>query len=104
MRNQLGALEITPLPGVNPRKTNDVDFFPGVGKGWNLVAMTNNSQAPTGRSAGSMGWAGRANLYFWVDARRGIGGLWATQLLPFFDPAAVAASQQFEQAVYDSLP
>ncbi len=102
-RNHLGALQITPLPGVNPRKTNDVDFFPGVDKGWNLVAMTNISQAPTGRTAGSMGWAGLANLYFWVDARRGIGGLWATQLLPFFDPAAVAASQQFEQSVYDSL-
>jgi hypothetical protein len=30
-------------------------------------------------------------------------GVWATQLLPFYDPRAVAAFAAFERAVYASL-
>lgn len=104
VRNQLGALQVGPLPGVNPRKTNDVEFFPGVRKGWNLIAMTNESATPSGRSAGAMGWAGLANSYFWIDPVRTIGGVWATQLFPFADQVAISAFLDFERATYSSLP
>jgi methyl acetate hydrolase len=30
-------------------------------------------------------------------------GVWATQLLPFYDPKAIAAYENFERAVYASL-
>ena len=55
------------------------------------------------RSAGSLAWAGLANLYFWIDRTAGIGGFWGTQLFPFADPAALANFEAFETAVYRSL-
>ena len=102
-RNQLRSGAVTALPGVDPRRTHSMEFFPGIAKGWSLVGMTNEQDAPTGRSAGSFGWAGLANIYFWADRRAGIAGVWATQLFPFGDPAALSAYLQFEKAVYDSL-
>jgi hypothetical protein len=30
-------------------------------------------------------------------------GVWATQLLPFYDPRAIQAFENFERAVYASL-
>ncbi|MDY6807859.1 MAG: serine hydrolase domain-containing protein [Actinomycetota bacterium] len=103
-RNQLGARRVTRLPGVIPALSHDVEFFPGVPKTWGLAAMINEEDAPTGRPAGSLGWAGLANLYFWIDRRTAIGGFWATQLFPFFDPTALDAYLDFETTVYRTLP
>ncbi|MGC5247312.1 serine hydrolase domain-containing protein [Gordonia sp. DT219] len=103
-RNQLGTLRVTALPGVDPRRTLDAEFFPGITKGWNLLAMTNERDAPTGRRAGSYGWAGLANVYFWIDPAVGVAGAWATQVFPFADPSAMAAALDFETAVYRALP
>ncbi|WLP89834.1 serine hydrolase domain-containing protein [Gordonia sp. NB41Y] len=99
-RDQLGDLQVTALPGVNPRLTNPVEFFPGHRKGWGLIAMTNTDDAPTGRRAGSLGWAGLANLYFWLDRTSDVAGFWATQLFPFADHTAMTAALDFETAVY----
>jgi methyl acetate hydrolase len=65
--------------------------------------MINDEDAPTGRAAGSLAWAGLANLYFWIDRHNGVGGFWATQLLPFADPTSVGGYLEFETAVYQSL-
>ena len=51
--------------------------------------MVNDEDAPTGRPAGALGWAGLANLFYWIDRKNGIGGFWATQILPFGDPGVV---------------
>jgi methyl acetate hydrolase len=56
------------------------------------------------RPAGSLAWAGLANLYYWIDRRSGVGGFWATQLFPFADPTSVGGYLDFESAVYQSLP
>ncbi|HCS57736.1 MAG TPA: 1,4-butanediol diacrylate esterase [Gordonia polyisoprenivorans] len=101
--DQLGDLQVTALPGVDPRRTRDAEFFPGIAKGWNLLAMTNETDAPTGRRGGSYGWAGLANVYFWVDPSSGIAGAWGTQLFPFADPTAMSAALDFEAAVYRAL-
>ena len=62
-KNQLGDLKVTMLPGVIPSLSNDAEFFPGLSKSWALTFMVNDEQAPTGRPAGALGWAGRANLF-----------------------------------------
>ncbi|MEO9329870.1 methyl acetate hydrolase AcmB [Gordonia aurantiaca] len=103
LRDQLGELRVHKLPGLDPRLTNDAEFFPGTPKSWSYAFMINESDAPAGRPAGSQGWAGLANLYYWIDPLNRIGGFWATQILPFFDPAAVAAYLDFETAVYRAL-
>jgi CubicO group peptidase (beta-lactamase class C family) len=65
--------------------------------------MINEAQAPTGRSAHSLAWAGLANSYFWIDPAKGIGGVFLAQLNPFVDARALALYLDFETAVYASL-
>ena len=33
--------------------------------------MVNDEKAPTGRPAGALGWAGLANLFYWIDRQNG---------------------------------
>lgn len=98
-----GDMKISALPAVNPDYTNEAEFFPGMPKSWGLSFMINEEQAPTGRAAGSLAWAGLANLFFWIDRQTGVGGFWSTQILPFIDPASVAGYFEFETAVYKHI-
>ena len=102
-RNHLGDLKIKGLPGVQPNLSNDAEFFPGMPKSWALTFMINDEDAPTGRPAGSLAWAGLANLYYWIDRRTGIGGFWATQIFPFADATSVGGYLDFETATYRAL-
>ena len=70
-------------------------------KRWGLSFMINNEKAPTGRSPGSLSWAGLANTYYWVDQSKGVGGVYATQVLPFADVKSLPLFYAFEKAVYD---
>ena len=102
-RNGLGDLKIKGLPGVIPTLSNDAEFFPGMPKSWALTFMINDEDAPTGRPAGSLAWAGLGNLYYWIDRRNGVAGFWATQILPFVDPTSVTGYLDLETAVYRGL-
>jgi methyl acetate hydrolase len=99
-QNGLGDLKVTALPAVIPSLTNPAEFFPGMPKSWALTFMINDEDAPTGRPAGSLAWAGLGNLYYWIDRRSGLGGFWATQLFPFADPTSLGGYLDFETAVY----
>lgn len=103
-KRHLGAgLSVGMLPGVIPTLSNDAEFFPGVPKSWSLAFMVNEEEAPTGRPAGAQGWAGLANLFYWVDRANGLGGFWATQILPFGDPTSFTQYLGFESAAYSAL-
>ena len=95
--------KVTMLPGVIPSLSNDAEFFPGLAKDWSYTFMVNSDDAPTGRPAGAIGWAGLANSYYWIDRKNGIGGYWATQILPFADGASFSGYMDFESAVYAAL-
>lgn len=102
-KNGLGDMKIKGLPGVIPSLSNHAEFFPGQPKSWALTFMVNDAEAPTGRPAGALAWAGLANLFYWIDRQSGVGGFWATQIFPFADPVSVAGYVDFETAVYRSL-
>ena len=102
-QNGLGKMKIKPLPTFAPTVTNVAEFFPGMPKSWALSFMINDEDAPTGRPAGSLAWAGLANLYYWIDRKNGVGGFWATQLLPFADATSVGGYMDFETAVYNAM-
>jgi methyl acetate hydrolase len=102
-KNGLDNLKIKALPGVIPSLTNKAEFFPGKPKSWGLSFMINDEDAHTGRPAGSLAWAGLANLFYWIDRKNGIGGFWATQTLPFADPISVSGYLGFETAAYRYL-
>jgi hypothetical protein len=59
----------------------------------------NDEQTPSGRPAGSLMWAGLANLFSWIDRKNGIGGYWGSQILPFQDAASYPGFVDFESAV-----
>jgi len=97
-QNAMGDLRCRAMKSVAPGSTNDVDFLAGMQ--WGLSFLINPEALPTGRSAGSLAWAGLANSYFWIDPAKQVAGVYATQLLPFFDADAVALFGEFESAVY----
>ena len=101
-RNAMGDCKVHLLKTAMAPLSNDAEFFPGVEKQWGLSFMINNTQAPTGRSAGSLAWAGLANTYYWIDQKKGVGGVYATQVLPFADTKALPLYYAFEKAVYDA--
>lgn len=101
--NQMGDCRVCALKTVIPSLSNDAEFFPGMAKTWGLSFMINTEPAPTGRSAGSLAWAGLANSYFWIDPTTAIGGVYATQVLPFADKKSLPLYVAFEKAIYQHL-
>jgi len=102
-KNQIGDVNVVVLKSVLPDSSLDAEFFPGMVKKWGLGFMINTETAPTGRSAGSLAWAGLANTYFWIDPARNVAGVILMQLLPFVDEKALEAFAGFERGVYAGL-
>jgi methyl acetate hydrolase len=99
--NAMGDLVCNAMKTVAPSFSHDVDFVAGMQ--WGLSFLINPEQLPTGRSAGSLAWAGLANSYYWIDPTRKVAGVYAAQVLPFFDEKAARAFAGFETAVYQAL-
>jgi methyl acetate hydrolase len=102
-KNAMGDIRVKKLKTAIPFLSNDAEFFPGVEKTWSTGFMINETQAFTGRSAGSLAWAGLANTYFWIDPKRDIAGVVMMQLLPFADKMSLDIFYDFEKSVYSSL-
>ena len=100
LTNGLGELKSGGWKTSDPVLSNDGEFFPGYEKSWAYTFQVNETALPTGRPAKQVMWAGLANLFYWIDTENGIGGFWATQILPFQDPASYLGYLEFESAVY----
>jgi len=102
-QNHIGQLEIGKMVTAMPGLSNDVELFPGMSKKWGLSFLINTEKAATGRSAGSLAWAGLANTYFWIDRTRKVCGVFLSQLFPFYDDTAIDLLGKFESEVYRTL-
>ena len=102
-QNHIGALEVGPMKTAMPPFSNDVELFPGMSKKWGLSFLINTEKAPTGRSAGSLAWAGLANTYFWIDRTKNVCGVFLSQVLPFYDDTAIDLFGKFETEVYRAI-
>jgi methyl acetate hydrolase len=100
LQNNMGELEVLPLPTQEPTLSNPVNLFPGMSKKWGLSFLINTRPGPAGRSAGSVAWAGLNNTYYWLDPVKKVAGVLMTQTLPFADPTVLEALDSFESAVY----
>ncbi|HET6183581.1 MAG TPA: serine hydrolase domain-containing protein [Acetobacteraceae bacterium] len=101
LRNHLPAgVEVEPMRSSVPESSNDVEFFPGVKKGWGLSFLINEEAIQGARSAGSVTWAGINNTYYWLDPVRQVAGAIFTPILPFGDPIVLGLLDRFERAVY----
>jgi len=101
--NHIAPLDIPVMKTAVPALSNDVEWFPGMRKGWGLSFLINTQQAPTGRAAGSLAWAGLANTYFWIDRTKRVSGVFLSQVLPFYDHTAIDLLGKFETEVYRTL-
>ena len=102
-QNHIGPIEVGVFKTAMPALSHDIELFPGMSKKWGLSFLINTQPAPTGRSAGSLAWAGLANTYFWIDRTKRVCGVFLSQLLPFYDPAAIDLFGKFETEVYRAL-
>jgi CubicO group peptidase (beta-lactamase class C family) len=102
-QNHIGALEVGKFRTAIPALSNDIELFPGVSMKWGLSFLINTAQLPTGRSAGSLAWAGLANTYFWIDRTTRVCGVFLSQVFPFYDHTAIDLLGRFETEVYRAL-
>ena len=68
-------------------------------KKWGLSFLINTAPTPTGRSPGSLAWAG-LGTFFWIDRTRRLAGVMLTQMLPFADRRVLDLFERFETAIY----
>lgn len=100
LRDQCPGLGCGFMKSIAPAISHDAEFFPPEDCGWGLSFLLSRKSIPGGRQAGSVAWAGLSNVYYWIDPASGLCAMFATQLLPFFDPATIAVLRDFERAVY----
>ncbi|WP_421994312.1 serine hydrolase domain-containing protein [Roseococcus sp.] len=103
-RNQVGGIEVAPLPASHfPGRSNVADFFPGIPTQWGLGFLLNTAGVPGRRAANSLAWGGINNTYYWIDPASGVTGVLLAQLMPFADPAVLELFGEFEAGVYAAL-
>jgi CubicO group peptidase (beta-lactamase class C family) len=101
-RNQIGALAAVRQTTAAPERTADFAFMDGSQKfGFNVLVETR--ARPSGRAAGSYGWAGIFNTYFWVDPAADLAAVICMQMSPFCAPACLELRDAFEVALYRQL-
>ncbi len=98
--NQIGDLQIKSCQSQMPSLSHDLDVGFGAPATWGLGLLIHTGGTVNGRSAGSGSWAGLFNSYYWIDRERELYGIFATQVMPFLDPQAVATLTAFERAIY----
>lgn len=54
-------------------------------------------------SKGTGWWAGLANLFWWCDRTKGVGGIIASQILPFGDAKVMGLWGQLEGGILGNL-
>jgi CubicO group peptidase (beta-lactamase class C family) len=100
--NQIGSLEVpAEIRTADPQSAFGLALGPGYKWGYGLLLNTHDE--PGRRRAGSGGWMGLFNTFFWVDPAAGVTGAIYTQALPFLIPEALRLARDFETALYASL-
>ena len=99
--NQLGALVVQLQPTADPETARPFPLGAG-SDGWSLGFQIASTPPPGAhrRSAGSYGWAGFFNTFFWVDPQKKIAAVLLMRVLPFYDERCIAVLQGFEERVY----
>ncbi|KAI9702273.1 MAG: hypothetical protein M1820_006205 [Bogoriella megaspora] len=99
------------VSAAKPELTNSLpELYPQPGnppQGWGLTFQLTTHGCgkgiASGRRNGTANWAGLANLFWWADREAGVGGMIASQILPFGDPNVLGAWISCEKAVYDAI-
>jgi methyl acetate hydrolase len=102
--NQIGALVVEEMPTTQPKRYDPFLFGDGKDKfGLGFQITVTDGKPVHERSAGSYGWAGSFNTYFWADPKKGIGVVFLTQELPFYNSTNRDVMKRFERLIYEHL-
>ena len=101
-RGQIGALPASKQTTAAPEKTADFEFMDG-SQTFGFGVLIETRARPGGRAAGSYGWGGIFNTYFWVDPAAELAAVLFMQAAPFCAPACLEACDRFERALYRQL-
>ena len=101
--NQIGKLDVEKITSQNQELSNDADMGFGSAAKWGLGFLLHPQGTQNGRSPGSASWAGVFNTYFWIDRRKSLFGMFATQVLPSCDTKSIEYLNKFEKSVYEIL-
>ena len=71
-------------------------------QGWGLTFFLHVKPSAI-HSEGTGWWAGLSNLFWWCDRSKGVGGMIATQILPFGDPNVLGLWANVEAGIYKAL-
>jgi methyl acetate hydrolase len=102
--NQLGSLKVAEQASTNLAIARPFPF--GGGKdSFGFGFQIEERPAVAGlRSVGSLSWGGIFNTHFWIDPHRSIAAVTLMQVLPYYDPRALAVLRGFEREVYAQSP
>lgn len=84
-----------PLPELYP-EPHDIP------QGWGLTFFLHLRDGAV-HSKGTGWWAGLPNLFWWADRTRGVGGIIASQIIPFGDPQVLGLWAQMEALINQDL-
>lgn len=73
-------------PVAKPLLANPTPLAPspeGQTEGWGFSFSISHVHEDTGRAAGTASWEGIANLFWFADRTNNVGGIIATQILPY---------------------
>ncbi|RAK93887.1 beta-lactamase family protein [Aspergillus costaricaensis CBS 115574] len=93
-------------PSGKPELANPCPLIPcseDLTEGWGLSFSLSHTERPSGRAAGSGSWEGLANLFWFADRTNGIGGIIASQILPYGDLEVINCSESVEKIIYNGL-
>jgi CubicO group peptidase (beta-lactamase class C family) len=96
-RNHLGEVTVGTILSADPPASEHV---PLGDRKWGLGILLDVDDVPGGRSAGSGGWMGGFNTFYWVDRARSFSAALYTQTIPFFDDRVMELYAAFERAAY----
>lgn len=92
------------IPDANPLLTNPIPELYAQPhdqpQGWGLTFMITREEGATGRAKNTGHWAGLPNLFWWCDRENGVGGMVASQILPFADSQVFPLWAEVESMVY----
>ena len=84
-----------PLPELYP-EPHDIP------QGWGLTFFLHLKDSAI-HSEGTGWWAGLPNLFWWADRKKGLGGIIASQILPFGDGKILGLWANTEAGIYQNL-
>ncbi|EHL01150.1 hypothetical protein M7I_2843 [Glarea lozoyensis 74030] len=96
-----------PIYPATPELSNQIaELYPQPkeqAQGWGLTFMLTIHEGATGRGKNTGWWAGLPNLFWWADREKGVGGMIATQIVPFAGNLLSQKNTRLTQANYSTF-